>query len=314
MFIRILAVALSFLFSISQIFAQDVEEIIKKSMEARGDLNTYKNMTSLTISGQQSQTGMSIIFHYYMKDNKKFKLESEAMGQKQTMAYDGDTMWVESGGQLQIIPEEHAEKYLPQLKQMQGFISGPFMKYKEDGKEIEFSGNVKEDGRDAFTLKLIDDEKELFLYVDKNNYELFKIWTSVTGQQGEETDVELNFSDYKKVNGFSYPHKIDLVMGEGGTIGIIIEKIEMNAKIDDSVFEAPKKPDFTISDFNKIKVGWRLDEVTNVLGTGNLSSSSESGKDDSKVEIYEWESNDGGIIMITFIAGKVKSKTQVGLK
>lgn len=240
MFTRILIIVVSILFGFTQIHAQDVEEIIKKSLESRGDVNVYNTLKSLSFSGKQSQMGMNSPFTYTVKD-KKCRFETEAMGSKQTLGYDGDTLWADVGGQLQIVPKEYTDKVLPQIQQIQNFIEGPLLKYKEEGDKIEFSGNVSEEGKDAFVLKLISDEEESFLYIDKATYELFKIGATVKGKDDQDMDVELKYSDYKKVNGFSFPFKIELIMGEGASTVIDIEKIEINGNVDDKIFKAPVK-------------------------------------------------------------------------
>ncbi|MFC2130806.1 hypothetical protein ACFLSQ_05180 [Bacteroidota bacterium] len=243
MFIRILAVAISFLISISQIFAQDVEEIIKKSLDSRGNLKVFTEAKSMIITGDILQMGMNIPFKYYMKDKKKYRFENEMMGQKSIQAYDGDTLWMSAQGKIQLVPEQYFEQVLKGIKQTEGLIKGPLVNYKEKDNEVEFSGNVNEDGRDSYTLKYIDNENDIegYLYVDKNTNELFKLWQSVETPQGEETEVEVKFSDYKDVNEFKVPHKINIQQGEQGTIAYSIDKIVIGVQIDDSLFVKPAK-------------------------------------------------------------------------
>ncbi|MFH1050103.1 MAG: hypothetical protein V1779_04125 [bacterium] len=246
MFIRILTIVVTFIVTISQVLSQDVEEIIKKTLEARGDVATYKGLTSLIMSGTQFQMGMNIPFKLYVKKinekKSKYEFESEAMGSKQQLGYNGDTMWVYAGPEIQIVPDEYVEQYLPQISQIKDFAETPLMKYKEKGHTLELSGSVNEDGRDAYTLKLIqNEERESYLYIDKNNFELFKIFATMPGQDGEDIEIEMNYSDYKAVNGFKLPYKMVLKMGELGTIEMMLDKVEFNPVIDDSIFQVPKE-------------------------------------------------------------------------
>ncbi len=245
MFNRILTIVVTFFIGISQLLSQDVEEIVAKVMETRGDYSVYKNLNSLLVSGTQSQMGMNIPFKMcYKKINDKkakYFLESEAMGSKQQMGTNGDTLWADIQG-LQIIPKEYEEQFISQISQIKGFAETPLLKYKEKGHKLELSGIVNEDGRDAYTLKLIQDEgREIFLYVDKNNYELFKLWFNMPGENDQEVEVEMNYSDYKKINGFSIPHKMSLKTGDFGTMDIILEKVEFNPVLDDAMFNVPKE-------------------------------------------------------------------------
>jgi len=245
MFLRILTIALTFFAGITQLLSQDIDEIVNKVLLARGDVAAYKNLKTLILKGTQTQMGMNVPFTLYMKkineDKEKYYLESEAMGTKQQMGYNGDTMWV-LAGQLQIVPKEYEEQFLPQISQIKNFTETPLLSYKEKGHKLELSGSVNEDGRDAYTIKFLQkDERESFLYVDKTNFELFKIWASMEGQDGNEVEIEMNYSDYKKINGFSLPHKMVLKMGEYGTIEFSFEKIEFDPVIDDAIFNPPKE-------------------------------------------------------------------------
>lgn len=250
MFLRNLAIVVAFVISFSQVYSQSVDEIINKVIEKRGDEAKYKALNSIIFQGSQMQTGMSVPFKLCIKNMNdkvtKYYLESEAMGSKQQMCFNGDTLWA-FVGQLQAaaakdVPEENIKGFIQQITQVKDFAETPLMKYKEKGHKIELSGSVNEDGRDAYTLRLIQkEEKESYLYVDKNNYELFKVATTMKSQDknGEEIDVdlEMNYSDYKDVEGFLMPYKMVLKMGEFGTIDITLEKIEFNPQIDDEIFK-----------------------------------------------------------------------------
>jgi outer membrane lipoprotein-sorting protein len=239
MFLRVFIIVLSVFFGYTSMFSQNVDEIIQKSLATRGDTAAYNKIKSMIIMVHQSQMGMSAPIKYYRKD-KKCRLETEAMGTVSIYGYDGDSLWVKQGGQMQVVPSEYIEQVLQQLQQIEHFIKGPLVDYKEKGHKIEYSGTVNEEGRDCFTLKLKDEDNESFLYIDKNTYELFKIWVSVKGQNDETIEVELKLSDYKKVNDFSYPFKMSLKIGEQGTTEFAIDSLEINTAIDDALFKIPK--------------------------------------------------------------------------
>lgn len=254
MFLRKLTIVLAFIISFSQVYSQSVDEIINKVLEKRGDIAKYKALNSLIMQGTQVQTGMSVPFKLCIKDMNgkvtKYYLESEAMGSKQQMCFNGDSLWAFTG-QLQVasvkdVPEDNIKGFIQQLTQVRDFSETPLMRYKEKGHKIELSGSVNEDGRDAYTLRFIQkEEQESYLYIDKNNFELFKIAATMKTQDknGEdiEIDIEMKYSDYKNVNGVLIPHKMVLTMGEFGTMDITLEKVEFDPQIDDSMFYVPKE-------------------------------------------------------------------------
>ncbi len=240
MFIRIIAIALTLTFGTLQLFSQNAEEIIKKSMEKRGDYEAFKNLKSYKIKGKQTAMGMEIPFTFYYKAPDKMRQESKAMEQEQITGYDGKQMWQSAQGQTQAVPQQYTEQAVESLKQIPNFLVGPLADYKEKDKEIEFSGATTEDGRKAYTLKMEKNDGETYAYLDKNNYQLFKLFAQVENEKEKKTmDVEISFSDFKEVNGFSVPHKINVAAGEQ-KFAYIIDKIEVNPKLEDSLFSIPK--------------------------------------------------------------------------
>ena len=76
--------------------------------------------------------------------------------------------------------------------------------------------------------------------------------------------------------------------------------------------EADPNSGVSKSNFAKIKTGMTLDEVSEILGPGELST--EMGIGDTDATIYQWgNAVFGGVIIVTFIDGKVSSKSQAGL-
>ena len=241
MFSRILTLVITVVLGFFTINAQTLDEIIEKTLKSRGDVSQAENLKSMVLLGSQTMSGMSVQFTYKMKDDKMYFFETDAMGQKQTIGVDNDTAWQNTGGVTQLIPKEYNEQVIVQVKQFENFVRGPFLK-KEKKDRFEYSGVVTEDERESYTIKLIqeDDERESYLYIDKNNFELFKLWAQTTDQEGNPMDIELRLKDYKDVSGFKYPHTIEMVMGDYGTQVITFEKIEANVPLDDSIFKAPK--------------------------------------------------------------------------
>jgi len=240
MFFRILTIALTVLISSVQVFSQNADEIIKKSIATRGDINSFKNLKSYKVDAKISVMGMEIPLTYYHKAPDKMRQESSAMGRTQIVGYNGKDLWQQANGQTMKIPDSLVEKSLAQTNQFESFLKGPFVDYKKKGRKIEYSGKVTEDGRKAYTLKMIDkDKNESYLYIDRNNYELFKIWASVKGPKGN-TDIELKFSDYKKVGKFTIPYKITIKAGKVQQV-FTIDKFKTNIKLKDSLFDMPKK-------------------------------------------------------------------------
>ena len=66
-------------------------------------------------------------------------------------------------------------------------------------------------------------------------------WEGELGQGPERKVNVSSFSDYRAVNGISFPFRIvSGVAGEKPNQEIVFERIEINPSIPDSAFEAPK--------------------------------------------------------------------------
>ena len=61
--------------------------------------------------------------------------------------------------------------------------------------------------------------------------------------QGQEMNVTVKMGDYKAVSGILFSHTMEIqIEGIPMTQRMVLEKVEVNATIDDSRFEMPKKP------------------------------------------------------------------------
>jgi hypothetical protein len=65
--------------------------------------------------------------------------------------------------------------------------------------------------------------------------------------------------------------------------------------------------------FNKLKNGMTLKEVTEIMGGEGVQQSS-SGEGKYKVETYKWEGEQFQFVSVVFMGGKVYSKVQANLK
>jgi hypothetical protein len=111
----------------------------------------------------------------------------------------------------------------------------PEATYKTSGMKYEIKGIEIINGKDYYVLTTNDGEKESFDYFDAATNLKFK--TISISKEGEETtEVTVTFDDYKEVNGFLFPHKLNQVMGEMSLSGTV-KTIEFNGEVDKTLFE-----------------------------------------------------------------------------
>lgn len=242
--IKSLVVAASILGLAASGQAQTAEEIVAKHHEAMGGLAKLKALKSMRMSGKIALApGIEAPAVMEFKDGK-FRLDATIQGMTLTQAYDGKEGW-------QIIPfqgNKDAQKMSPDETkdaQEQADFQGPLVDTAAKGHKVELAGEDKVEGADAWKLKITLKNGDIrYAFIDKETFLSVK---SEARRKIRGTDVETeNFeSDYKEVDGLLLPHAF-----EGGPKGataaqrqkITIEKIELNAAVEDARFVMPAAP------------------------------------------------------------------------
>ena len=75
----------------TQLFAQNVDEIIKKNIEARGGYARIKAVNAMQATVKLNQLGMEMAATVTQKRPNKFYLKAAIQGQSMVMSYDGET-------------------------------------------------------------------------------------------------------------------------------------------------------------------------------------------------------------------------------
>ncbi len=242
MFKKLFILAISIFIGITSLYSQDPKEIFQKYFEFKGDIKLLSEIKDIHIQATQIQAGMSVISDYYRSGEKIF-IHTTSMGQESKVAYNGDTIWVMQGNQTQVIPDQYKDQVLNQFKQLEDLLIGPEPKDLDKDVELEFSGETEENARNAYVINLInnENESETFVYFDKSNYEIFKMFREITVKDDQTMTMEISFTDYKKLDKYNlkYPSKIDININ-GQLVSITYDKIELNPDIDESIFQKPK--------------------------------------------------------------------------
>ena len=116
------------------------------------------------------------------------------------------------------------------------WIQDEFITYKELGKKLELIGSDDMDGTECFKLKMTDkNNQETTYYIDKSDYNIIKSVSKVKAN-GKEMEMTSTYGNYKKTE-----EGIVFAMSTTGGFGPMeIIKIEVNPKIDETMFQLPK--------------------------------------------------------------------------
>jgi len=220
--------------------AQTLDEIIAKSIQARGGMDKIKAVRSIRSSGIMSLGGgMEAPGSLTQKRPNMARLEFTVQGLTAIQAYDGRDAW-------QIMP--FMGKKDPELmsadekKEMEedADIDGDLVDYASKGSKVELLGKDKVEGTDVYKLKVsLKNGDVKTIYLDADSFLEIKEETKRT-VRGTEREIESSLGDYKEVNGLMFPFAIESgLKGSQETEKLTISKIELNVPVDDTIFKMP---------------------------------------------------------------------------
>lgn len=195
---------------------------LKKAEKSISKIKTFKRETELTAP----QIPMPILKTDYLADNLKETMVLSMSGnalQKSvyngTMGYDFDQR-----GKTPMSKET-----LDAKKKVAGLF--PEVNFTQNNINYELLGIEVVNGKDAYVLKYSDGIKDTYDYFDVSTF--YKI-RSISSEDGNEQTF--NYGDFKLINGVYLPYSISIEM-QGMTLNGIVKNIEINGKIDNSIFE-----------------------------------------------------------------------------
>lgn len=223
-------------------FAQTADEIITKHIEAMGGAEKWKNIKSMQMNNKFSVQGMDIESKTIIVAGKSLRTDVSVMGQEIITAVDGETGWMQrpammgGTGEPEDMPGALIKETLKQTN-----LGGSLLNYKEKGSTIDLVGKEKLDGADVYHLKLTEKNGDITnLFVSASTYYTLKS-AGKRNVQGQDIDAEVNFSNFKQVDGLTLPFTMETPSPMGGTMTIETESIKLNPTVDETIFKKPGK-------------------------------------------------------------------------
>jgi len=219
--------------------AQTVDEVIAKSLEARGGLDKLKAVQSIRMTGKMTMgPGMEAPVTIEMKRPRNARIEFTIQGSTGVQAYDGQQAWGISplgSQQPEPMPAEMAKELDDQAD-----LDGPLVDYKAKGHQVELVGKEKVEGSDAFKIKVTKKDGDVeYYYLEAESYLPVKVEAKRT-IRGSEIEGEVTLGDYKEAGAFLWPYSIQSgAKGHPEKQSLVIATIEVNPAIDDARFKMP---------------------------------------------------------------------------
>jgi len=221
------------------VYAQTVDELIEKNLNAHGGLAKLKEIQSMRMTGKMTlHQGMEAPIVFQKKRPHFIRIEFTVGGVTGIQAYDGRTAWAQMPfmgiKDAQKMPQEEAEDLIEEAD-----FDGPLVDYKQKGHTVELLGKEDVEGSEAYKLKLtLRDGKVRYIYLDAETGLEVKL-TSIIKREGIENSVDTFFSDYKEVEGLIFPFAFQVKLKDQPGPQYILDKVELNPQLDDSLFQMP---------------------------------------------------------------------------
>jgi hypothetical protein len=223
-------------------WAQTADEIVAKTLQARGGADKLKSIKSIRFTGSVAIQGESMAFVQLQKRPNKLRRDLSVQGITLSRGFDGEHGWEKAPVQgssesaVNVLQGQELEDLRTEAE-----FDGTLMGYKEKGYKVELSGKEPVDGKDAYRLKVtMKDGVVRNIFIDAASFLEVKV-AGTTKREGVATDFELILSDYRTVEGIRFPFSFEDRQLSGGAANqkLVLEKVEFNIAIDDFNFAVP---------------------------------------------------------------------------
>jgi hypothetical protein len=228
--------------------AQTVDEVISKHIEAMGGAEKLKSLKTVYQEGVAvMQNGNEVISKIYRVQDKLLRREIEFGMGSVTMIVTDKEGWSSnprSGGTFQPLPKEAVD-----AQQLELDLAGPFVDYAAKGHKVELVGKETIGDKEAYKIKLTPKTgREINYFIDTKDYyiirqtfkggAMFGGGGQARGTQGADTEINVNYADYKKTpEGYVFAYTVS--MGNTGN-NMTYEKIEVNKPVDEKLYKPNK--------------------------------------------------------------------------
>jgi outer membrane lipoprotein-sorting protein len=238
--------ALTLLISVVS-YAQTADEVIAKYLETTGGKAKWEALKSVKTTAKIKMQGMELPLTIAQKAPNKMMTVAEFQGMKFYQGcFDGTTMW---GTNQMTMKAEKSEAEDSENMKDQSELLDPFINYAARGYKVALEGKETIEGAECFKIKLTrkpikvegkEEENSSYYFFDTQNYVPIVVQTTVRKGPGKGMVSESVMSDYQEVNGLMFPFSMTVrAKGQPGGQTIVIEKIETNVDLADTLFVMP---------------------------------------------------------------------------
>ena len=249
-----------------------VTQIVDRNVAARGGLQAWRNVDALTMSGKMDAGGnnrptlptpgqkavqrlvpqrpaeqVQLPFVIELKRPRKVRVELQFNGQTALQVFDGTHGWKLRPFLNRREIETYTEEELKSASS-EAELDGFLVDYAAKGTKVESVGTEKVDDRNTYKLKLtLKNGEAVHLWIDAETFLETKMEGRPRRLDGKYHPVEVYYHDFRSVNGLMIPYLLETVVQDVAKLAdprtmaerIIIDKVVVNPKLDESLFMKP---------------------------------------------------------------------------
>ncbi len=226
--------------------ALTVDQIIEKNIAARGGLNAWRSIQTMTISGKMdagSKQNVQLPFVMSLKRPRMSRLEIEFAGKTAVQVYDGTNGWKVRPFLGRNEVETFTKEETDQAAEQQD-LDGLLIDHDAKGIKVDLEGTEQVEGHAAYKLKVIlQNGKAHHLWVDAQSFLEVKLEGFPRRLDGKMHSVSVYYRNYGPAGDVKVPFLLETVV-EGVTPSrkMTIEKVAVNPKLEERAFAKPEPP------------------------------------------------------------------------
>jgi hypothetical protein len=221
------------LLAATTLHAQTADDVVNKYVSAVGGKDAISGVKSLIVESNMAVMGQDAPSTTTILVGKGYKTETDFNGSKLINCVTPTGGWMVNPFQGAATPTAMPEDQFKSSKI--NLQVDPLANYAANGFKIELQGKDSAD----YKIRMTGGVTDAVYYINMKTSLMDKV-VSHTNMGGQDADITITFSDYKKLdNGLMYPHSTNLDLPQV-SLAITVKKVTVNPDIDPKIFDMPK--------------------------------------------------------------------------
>lgn len=220
--------------------AQTLDEVVAKHITAMGGADKLSKLQSIKITAEMAVMNMTVPVTTTIVQDRGFRSETNVQGKTIVQVIDRDKGW-------SINPMSGQDKATPLPDEMVKSLSAEtdltgLYHYKEKGQTLSLIGEDNMEGAKVYKLSMtLKNGSKRMIYLSTDTFLILRTIAAVT-VNGQDVQSRNTQSNFKMVDGIMYPFtsEVETSAMPGTTMTMKITTLEINPKIDDTIFAMPQ--------------------------------------------------------------------------